>query len=63
MLDNDLYNLMEQLVEESQSLQRIKKHYKVDAKDCSGCKSYWDKLEKDKEQHIKELTDLIKEHM
>jgi len=63
MLENHLYNLMEQMVEESKSLWRIKNTYKKDATDCSSCKAFWDKLEKDKEDHIKELQDLIKTHI
>jgi hypothetical protein len=48
---------MEQLVIESKSLWRIKNTYKKDKSDCkiSSCIAFWDKLEKDKEDHIKEL--------
>lgn len=63
VLDNHLYNLMEQIVEESKSLWRIKKRYTQDASDCARCLPFWDKLEKDKEDHIRELEELIKTHM
>ncbi len=63
MLKNNKYNLMEQLVEESQSLYRIKNNYKRDAAECGNCMELWNKLEKDKEEHIKELEKHIKEHM
>lgn len=63
MLDNQVYNLMLQMTEEHKSLWRIKKHYKEDAKDCEECLAFWDKLEKDKEEHIKELEQLIKKNL
>jgi beta-galactosidase GanA len=63
VLDNDVYNLMEQLVEESKSLWQIKNHYKEDACDCDECRRFWDKLEKDKEQHIEDLEKLLRSHM
>ena len=63
MLENHLYNLMEQIVEESKSLWRIKNTYKKDAVGCNSCKAFWDKLEKEKEDHSKELQELIKTHL
>ena len=63
MLENHLYNLMEQIVDESKSLWRIGKTYKEDAGDCAQCLVFWGKLAKDKENHIKELIGLIKEHI
>jgi len=63
MLENHLYNLMEQIVDESKSLWRVKKTYKDDARDCAQCLAFWGKLEKDKDNHIKELLGLIKEHL
>jgi glycosyltransferase involved in cell wall biosynthesis len=62
MFDDNLYNLMAQLVEEHKSLYRIKKMYKVDAKQCKECKIFWEKLEKDKEDHIRELAGLIQNY-
>ena len=63
MADNHLYNLMHQMVQESKSLWRIKNMYKNDAGDCPDCQTFWEKMEKDKEDHIQELTRLIKKHM
>ena len=62
MFDNNLYNLMAQLVEEHKSLYRIRNMYKADAKQCKECKIFWEKLEKDKEKHIHELTGLMQNH-
>ena len=62
MLDNNTYNLMAQITEESQSLWRIKNSYKRDAGGCKECMDFWDKLEKDKQEHIKDLEKLITEH-
>ena len=63
MLDNHLYNLMVQLVQENKSLWRIKNKYIEDSLDCQECKTYWEKLMKDKESHVAELQKLIKSHM
>lgn len=63
MLENHLYNLMEQIVDESKSLWRVRKTYKEDAGGCAQCRAFWVKLEKDKENHIKELIGLIKDHI
>jgi hypothetical protein len=65
MLDNNLYNLMMQMVEENQSLWRIMNKYKQDAADtnCDECLAFWDKMVLDKEEHIKELEGLIQSHM
>jgi len=63
MLENCIYNLMEQIVDESKSLWRISKRYKQDAGDCTQCQAFWEKLDEDKEEHIEELTELIKAHL
>jgi len=63
MLDNELYNLLQQIVQENQSLWRIKKMYKDNAGDCDSCNGWWDKMEADKEQHIADLKEMIKEHL
>ena len=63
MLGNHTYNLLEQLVDESKSLWRISKRYKQDAGDCAQCQAFWEKLDEDKEEHIEELTELIKAHL
>jgi len=63
MLDNHIYNLMNQLVVEHKSLWRIKKMYKEDAQGCDDCIAFWEKMEQDKENHINELSELIKNHL
>jgi hypothetical protein len=62
MLDNNAYNLMQQVTEESQSLWRIYDCYLKDAEPCSECAEYWRKLAQQKEEIIQELEDLIAEH-
>ena len=62
MYDNHLYNLMLQLTQEHKSLWRIKNHYKEDAGKCPECKVFWEKMGKDKEDHIEELNELLKRH-
>lgn len=63
MLENHVYNLMNQLTQEHKSLWRIKKEYLQDAGDCADCRAFWRNLAADKETHIKELTKLIKKHL
>lgn len=62
MLTNHLYNLMEQLVEESQSLKRIKEHYCTDSEN-EECTTFWHNMIKDKEVHIHDLQALIKKNI
>ncbi|MEX2145351.1 MAG: hypothetical protein WD712_03225 [Candidatus Spechtbacterales bacterium] len=63
MLENHTYNLHHQLVQENKSLWRIKNHYLKDAGDCAKCQKFWEKMEADKEEHVRELEQLIKDHM
>lgn len=62
MLDNNTYNLMAQLVEESQSLWRIRNQYMKDASMCQECADYWTRLAREKEQHVMDLERLVMEH-
>ncbi len=63
MLPNHLYNLVHQLIQEHKSLWRIKNHYLQDSQGCEKCQEFWKKLEEDKESHISELLELIREHL
>jgi len=63
MIDNHLYNLMEQIVQESKSLVRITKSYPGDAEGCEECENYWIELKKDKEKHIDEMMEMLKKHL
>lgn len=60
MLDNHIYNLMAQMVEENKSLWRIKDKYLTDSTDCSECQTFFKKLAEKKEETISELYMLIK---
>jgi hypothetical protein len=62
-LDNNTYNLMMQLIEENQSLWQIKNNYIKDANSCGECQEFWKKLEMDKEEHIKDLEELVRKHL
>lgn len=62
-MENHIYNLLKQLVQENKSLWRITNSYKNDAGSCENCKTFWDKMKKDKEDHVAELTALVKEHL
>jgi hypothetical protein len=63
LLPNYVYDLLNQLVQESQSLWRIQKEYKANAQHCKECLDFWDKMEKDKEAHIAELEKLLSEQL
>lgn len=63
MLNNHIYNLLNQTTQEHKSLWRIKSDYREDAKDCAECSAFWEKMEKDKEVHVAELEQMIKKHL
>lgn len=63
MLDDEVYDIMEQLVEESRSLYEIKKYYKDDSAHCEKCVDIWKKLEEQKEENIEMLEELLRDHM
>lgn len=62
-MDNNTYNLVLQLAQEQKSLWRIKKEYIKDASKSADVKKFWTMLAKDKENHVKELKELIKKHL
>ena len=63
MLDNNLYDLMIQIVQENKSLWRIKNEYLKNAAGNETDTAFWKKMEVDKEDHIKEPLGLIKNHL
>jgi hypothetical protein len=62
MIRNNLYNLMNQAVQESKSIWRIKNEYMQESVGTEDVMEFWKKLEKDKEEHINELQALIKKY-
>lgn len=63
MLDNNTYNLMEQLTNENKSLWRIKNNYKQDASLDNESRQLWEFIEKDKEELVKLLTERLRERL
>ena len=63
MLDNDTYNLMEQLEIESQSLWRIQNSYKNDFSMDFESRQLWGLIEKDKEELVRLLTEKVRERL
>ena len=63
MLDNDTYNLMEQLEIENKSLWRIKNSYRKDALTDNESKQLWNLIEKDKEEVVRLLTEKVRERL
>ena len=60
MLQNHIYNLMAQMVQENKSLWRIKNKYLADSADYPECQLFFTKLAEKKEATIAELLMLIK---
>lgn len=60
MLENNIYNLMAQMVEENKSLWRIRNKYMADCMDFPECEDFFKKLAEQKEMIINELRTLIK---
>jgi hypothetical protein len=63
MLDNNTYDLMEQLLTENKSLWRIKNNYKNDAATDNETKQLWNVIEKDKEELIQMLSEKLRERL
>ena len=63
MLDNNTYNLMMQMVEENQSLWRLKNHYTKETPHCDACGKFWNELTAQKEKNVAQLEQLIKSHL
>ncbi len=63
MYDNNSFNLLRQMVQEHKLLWQIKNNYKSDAASCPECHAFWEKLEKETEQRVAKLEELIKKHM
>ncbi|MCB9809021.1 hypothetical protein H6776_01345 [Candidatus Nomurabacteria bacterium] len=59
MDNNHLYNLATQLTQEMKSLWRIEKHY-IEQSESEEEKVFWRNMKNDKENHIKELKELVK---
>ena len=60
---NTLYNLMLQYTVESRSLWRIKNQYPTDASTDTEAKTFWEKMITEKEAHLVEIKNLIKERI
>jgi hypothetical protein len=62
MLDNDLYDLLAQAVEENKSLWRIQNYYLADSNHHPEDKGFWGDLWANKEERSDELMNLIRNH-
>lgn len=60
MLDNETYDLMEQLLVENKSLWRIKNNYKNDSAMDDETRQVWNRIEKDKEDLVRILKERVK---
>jgi hypothetical protein len=62
MQENNVYNLMNQITQESKSLWRIKHNYVSEATS-DDQKAFWTKLAQEKETLIEEMKTLLKAEM
>lgn len=60
ILDNETYDLMEQLLVENKSLWRIRNNYKSDSAMDSETKQIWNLIEKDKQRTVEMLLEKVK---
>jgi len=54
------------MIQEHKMLWQIKNNYKADASgcpECSECIKFWEKMEKQGEERIAKLEDLIRQHL
>lgn len=63
MFRNNVFNLMNQAVEESKSVWRIKNEYMQEAVGSDDMMAFWKKIEKEKEDRIAELQTLIAKYL
>ncbi len=61
--ENNLYNLMNQMTQESKSLWRMQNEYIKDAGRDAELKKFWMYYAKEKEEHLKDLKMLIVKYM
>lgn len=59
MIENNLHNLMTQMTQENKSLWRIENHYIKESANEEE-RSFWEKMLKDKKDHIEEIRSLLK---
>jgi len=62
MHNNHIYNLFSMLTQEHRGIWRIKKYFLKDSGNCKKCRELWKKIEKDKQEHIKMILDVLKDH-
>lgn len=63
MLRNNVFNLMNQAVQESKSLWRIKNQYEPESVGSDDVMALWKKMEKEKEDNLAELQALITKYL
>jgi hypothetical protein len=62
MLKDHYYDILSQLVTEQRSLWRIQKYYLKNSSGCKTCQNFFKKLAEDKQNHIKEILNLLSRH-
>ncbi len=61
-MNNHIYNLLSQLVQDRRSIYRIQKYYLKDVKNCKICSNFWKTLLKQKEEEARKILEILKNH-
>lgn len=61
MLDNNTYNLMEDITNLSKSLYRYDTYIR-DAKGCKSCQEFWKKMKKQREEELSMFLQELQKH-
>jgi hypothetical protein len=60
--ENNFYNIINQLTQESKSLWRMQNEYVKDAVKDAALKKFWTAYAKEKEKHVEELKKLVSQY-
>ena len=60
--ENNFYNIINQLTQESKSLWRMQNEYVKDAAKDAALKKFWVAYAKEKEKHVEELKKLVSKY-
>ncbi len=61
-MNNHLYNLYSQLVQDRRSIYRIQKFYLKEARGCKKCQAFWKQILQEKQELTQNILKLINDH-
>ena len=63
MLDNHVYNLMSQIVEDHRSLWRMRDLYENNSGECAECRELWRGMASSREAELKNMIEILRRHL